>query len=154
MKKISSGMTMYHKKIFPAIWFGFLGLFVIGGMASGAMTRDPSFVLIPLLMAGFGYFFMKKMLWDLADEVFEDGDTLLVKRSGDQERIALSNIMNVSVTNSSPRRITLRLRNPGRFGHELTFAPKQAFTLNPFARNEVAEDLIMRVEQARLRQPA
>lgn len=149
MKKISSGMTTYHKKIFPAIWFGFLGLFVIGGIASGAMTRDPSVVAVPLVMAGFGYFFMKRLLWDLADEVFDDGDSLLVKQGGDQERIPLSNIMNVSIGNSSPRRITLRLRNPGRFGNEVTFAPRQGFTFNPFAKNEVAEDLILRVERAR-----
>lgn len=154
MKKISSGTTMYYKKIFPVIWFGFLALFVITGVASGAMTRDLSFILIPLVMAGFGYVFMKKLLWDLADEVFEDGDTLLVKQGGDQERIPLSNIMNVSIGNSSPRRITLRLRNPGRFGNEVTFAPKQGLTFNPFAKNAVAEDLIMRVEQARSRRPA
>ena len=154
MKKISSGMTTYHKKIFPAIWFGFLGLFVIGGLASGSLTRDLPVIVIPLAMAGFGFFFMKKLLWDLADEVYDDGETLLVKQGDDQERIPLSNIMNVSITNSSPRRITLRLRNPGRFGNEVTFAPKQGLTFNPFAKNEVAEDLILRVERARSRLPA
>lgn len=154
MKKISSGMTTYHKKIFPAIWFGFLGLFVIGGLASGAVARDLSVIAIPLVMAGFGFFFMKKLLWDLADEVFDDGETLLVKQGGDQERIPLSNIMNVSISNSSPRRITLRLRHPGRFGNEVTFAPMQGFTFNPFAKNQVAENLILRVEQARSRHPA
>jgi hypothetical protein len=154
MQKISSGNTMFFKRIFPAIWFGFLAFFVLTAIAGGAMKRDLFFLVIPMVMAGFGYFFMRKMLWDLADEVFEDGDTLLVKQGDDQERIPLSNIMNVSVMNSSPPRITLRLRNPSRFGNEIAFAAKRAFTFNPFAKNEVAENLILRVEQARSRHPA
>ena len=98
----------------------------------------------------FGYFLMKKLVWDLVDEVYDCGDFLLVKNRDEEERIALSNIMNVNAsTYINPPRITLRLVNPSKFGSEVAFSPITGFKLNPFAKNAVAEDLIVRVYQAR-----
>ena len=77
-------------------------------------------------------------------------------RKGDEEdMVPLSNVMNVSAsTVTNPPRITLRLVTPGKFGDEVTFSPMKDFTLNPFARNPIAEDLIRRVDQARARRSA
>ncbi|MGH8123455.1 MAG: hypothetical protein ACREPT_11870, partial [Rudaea sp.] len=50
----------------------------------------------------------------------------------------------------NPPRLTLRLRKPGPLGDEVAFIPKSSgFRLNPFRRNEIAESLIRRVDQAR-----
>jgi hypothetical protein len=58
--------------------------------------------------------------------------------------------MNVSISQfTNPRRLSLRLRTPGKFGDEIVFIPKSSFQLNPFARNPVAEKLIARVDQFR-----
>lgn len=101
-------------------------------------------------MAVFGFFLMKKLVWDLIDEVYDGGDFLLIKNKSKEERIALSNIMNVSAsTNMNPPRITLRLVAPVRLGKEISFSPKFKFSINPFAKNEIAEDLIVRVDKAR-----
>lgn len=153
MKKISSGSyTFFSKKVFPVLWFGFLVFFVISTVATGAVEKDFMFLVVPVLMAVFGFFLMKKLVWDLVDEVYDGGDFLLVKSGGKEDRVALSNIMNVSASRyTNPPRITLRLVVPGKFGKEIAFAPVSAFTLNPFAKNEVEEDLIVRVDQARSR---
>ena len=37
-------------------------------------------------MMAFGFFIMKKLVFDLVDEVWDDGDTLLVKNRGQEER--------------------------------------------------------------------
>lgn len=104
----------------------------------------------PMAMAVLGFFFMRRLVWDLADEVYDCGDSLLVKNRGEEERIFLSNIMNVSAsTQMNPPRITLRLVSPSRFGKEVSFCPITKFTLNPFAKDQVSEDLILRVDQAR-----
>ena len=59
--------------------------------------------------------------------------------------------MNVSSTTfSNPPRITLRLVKQGKFGKEIAFQPA-GFSLNPFAKNPIAEDLIVRVDDARTR---
>jgi hypothetical protein len=127
-----------------------LAFFVVSTILTGAAKKDLMFLFFPLLMAVFGFFLMKKLVWDLVDEVYDYGDFLLIRNRGEEERVALSNIMNVSVAMYiNPSRITLRLVNPGKFGKEISFSPAARFTLNPFAKNQVAEDLIVRVDQAR-----
>jgi hypothetical protein len=93
---------------------------------------------------------MKKLVWDLADEVYDCGDFLLVRKRDEEDRVPLSNVMNVNAsTYVNPPRITLRLVTPGRFGNEIAFSPIAGFRLNPFAKNKIAEDLIVRVDRAR-----
>ncbi len=149
MTKISENLFLL-KKVFPLFWFGFLSLFLAAALVGKAYLQTPVFVLAPLLMAGFGYVVMRKIVWDLADEVYDAGDHLLVKKDDIEERIPLSNIVNVSVVMlMNPPRITLLLNAPSRFGREIAFSPKRGLTLNPFARNAVADDLILRVDRAR-----
>jgi hypothetical protein len=148
--RISSGWTVFSKKIFPTIWFGLLGFFVVLGITTGTAAKDATFLVIPFVMAGFGFFLMRKLVWDLADEVYDCGSALLVKNGGEEELVPLLNIMNVSVsTYVNPPRVSLRLIAPGKFGSEIAFSPVTGFRLNPFAKNRVAEDLIVRVHQAR-----
>jgi hypothetical protein len=155
MKKISSRFTYWNKRLFPLIWFGLLALFVVFGIATEGGARDPFFLIMPVAMALVSYLMMRKLLWDLADEVYDGGDYLLIRNNGQEERIALSNVMNVGATIlQSPSRITLRLVNAGKFGGEISFAPKANFTLNPFAKNAVIEDRIVRVDQARTKRAA
>lgn len=149
MTRISSGRTFFAKRVFPIVWFGFLAFFVVGGMATGTVANNVTFLVVPIVMAGFGTLIMKKLVWDLADEVYDCGNALLVKNRGEEELVPLSSIMNVSVsTYVNPPRITLRLVTPGKFGSEIAFSPVTGFRLNPFAKNPVAEDLIVRVYQA------
>jgi len=150
MTKISSRFTYWNKRLFPLLWFGFLAVFVLTTILAGAVAKDAMFLIIPCVMAVFGYFIMKTLVWDLVDEVYDDGDYLLVKNRGNEVRIGLANIMNVSATTFvNPPRIVLRLREPSKFGSEIAFSPASRFSLNPFAKNPVAEDLIIRVDRAR-----
>ena len=150
MTKISSGLTYFNKKVFPALWFGFLAFFLAIAALTGIVEKAPISVAIPVFMAVVGFFVMKTMVWDLADEVYDCGDSLLVRLRGEEERIALSNVMNVSApTFGNPPSVTLKLVTPSKFGIEVAFCPIVGFTFNPFAKNEVIEDLIVRVDQAR-----
>jgi hypothetical protein len=150
MQKISSPTTFIRKKVLPLLWFGFLAYFAVRAVLTGAAQKDPLLLVFALLIAVVGYFLLKKFVWNLADEVYDGGAFLVIKNRGEEERVALSSIMNVSVaTYPNPSRITLRLENPGRFGKEITFAPAARSALNPFGKNQIAEDLIVRVDQAR-----
>jgi hypothetical protein len=104
-------------------------------------------------MAVFGYFLTRKFVWDLADEVFDAGDHLVVRNRGREHQLPLADIMNVSsLMAMNPPRITLRLAESsanGPLGAEVAFSPEKRYTLNPFAKSEVAEDLIMRFDRAR-----
>jgi len=150
MTKISSRQTFFLKKVLPVLWYGALCAFVGIALASGAIGKDPIFFAAPALMAVVGFFVMRKMIWGLMDEVYDCGDSLLVRNRGEQESIPLASIMNVSAsTATNPPRITLRLAKPGKFGNEIVFTPTAPFTFNPFAKNPVAEDLMVRVDEAR-----
>ncbi|MBB5191817.1 hypothetical protein HNQ50_002547 [Silvimonas terrae] len=153
MQLISSS-PFFMKKVFPFIWFGFLVIFFLGMFASGQASQDPMILLGPVFMAIFGVVLMRKLVWGLADEVYDCGDQLLVRKGQQEEYVALANIINVSTTfTSNPPRITLRLAQPGLFGDEIAFSPPTPiFRLNPFSifqRNPLAEDLMVRVDKAR-----
>ncbi len=150
MNRISSKASFFVKRIFPIFWFGFLLLCVAIGVFSGIVRTDPIFLIMPFAMAIFGFFLMRMLVWDLADEVTDHGSYLQVRRGSVEDRVDLANIMNVSSSLLvNPPRVTLRLITPGRFGKEIVFSPIRPFTLNPFASYPVVDDLIERVHRAR-----
>jgi hypothetical protein len=152
MTKISSKSTFIYKKLFPILWFGFIAVFLAVALFSGGGQSNLLFLFVALAMGVFGFFLFRRLVWDLADEVLDAGDHLLVKRRGTEERISIANIMNVSVSSYvNPIRVSLRLVEPGKLGSEVAFTPQAPFTLNPFAKNRVAEDLIVRVHRERAR---
>jgi hypothetical protein len=55
--------------------------------------------------------------------------------------------MRCGTTATNPERVTLALREPGRFGKEITFSPARRFLA--FARSPVINELIERVDAAR-----
>ncbi len=149
--RISSRLTFFMKRVFPAIWFGMIIIVTVAaaiGM-SASHQMQPVFVLIPAFMFVLGYYLMKRLVFGLIDEVWDAGSELVVKNHGEETRIPLANIMNISfmwVTN--PNIITLRLRQPCRFGKELMFCPKGMYFF-PFSKNPIAEQLIDRVDVLR-----
>jgi hypothetical protein len=152
MERISSSFTFFSKWVFPLAWFGFLGFFMYQSLRNGAAQSDPMFLAIPLVMAVFGVVLMRKLAWDLADSVDDCGSYLLVRKGRIEQRVDLANVMNVSAsTFQNPPRITLRLVTPGELGREVSFSPRSRTSLNPFAPNPVAEDLMERVHRARSR---
>lgn len=150
MTRISSKQVYFLKWIFPVL---FLAVMLVPIGIGLAVPRNPppiAIFLMPLVMIPILFLVLRKFVWDLMDEVYDDGDYLLVKKGDKEDRIPLSNIMNVSATLMvNPPRVTLRLVNPSKFGKEVSFSPVRPVTLNPFARNTIADDLIERVDKAR-----
>jgi hypothetical protein len=154
MRQISSKWTFFYKYVFPVIWCGFIIVFLIVAVfvpsRSGQGLPIPA-LIVPIIMLGFGYALMKKLIFDLADEVWDDGSALVVKKGGQEERIALSDIKNVNYsTMSSPPRVVLSLRRPSVFGEQLAFCAPIRFI--PFATSPVIDDLIERIDVARRKQ--
>jgi hypothetical protein len=154
MRRISSGWTFFYKRVFPIIWFGGLALFF--GISLFAAPRSSQaatlpFLIIPIVMMGFGFVLMKMLVFDLVDEVWEDGNTLLVKNGGQEQRIELADIKNVNYTMlTSPPRVTLSLRRPTVFGDRIVFCAPVRFI--PFATSPIIDELIDRIDMARHKQ--
>ena len=147
----SKRTTFFHKRVFPFLWFGFLILLIAIPLVAGLRTgRYPSlpFLIIPIGMMIFGYFLLKVLVFDLVDEAVDLGDALLIKNAGKEDRVMLSDIINVSYTRlTSPPRVTLSLRKPCLFGTEVSFCPPVPFI--PFAKSPIIDPLIVRVDAAR-----
>ncbi len=148
MKLISSKWTTFlNKRVFPVIWFGGLGVFFLTALFNPSAQIPIPVIIMPIVMGAFGYFIMKCLVFDLVDEVWDRGDVLIVRNNKEEEIIPLSNIMNVSATTfTNPPRITLTLRQPCRFGKEVTFSPP--VKLFQF-KSPLVNELIERVDKAR-----
>jgi hypothetical protein len=149
MQRISSTSTFFYKRVFPVLWFGFVAIFFavffFGKPARGAAIP---FFIMPVFMAAIGYVIMKKMIFNLADDVFDTGDALIVRFGSEQESVPLSEIININYMYlQNPNRVTLTLRTPSRFGKEVSFMPPTRFV--PFAKSPVVAQLIERVDAAR-----
>jgi uncharacterized membrane protein len=151
MQRLSSKSTSFHKRVAPAVMVGLLLVLVLIGAVggwSGPNGPPPLFFVIAALGLAAGLVYVRKLVLDLADEVWEDGDTLVVRNKGEEDRIRLSDIMNVSYSPvGNPPRVTLSLRTPSRFGDRLSFAAP--VTIIPFTESPLIAQLIGRVDAAR-----
>jgi len=151
MRRISSKWTFFYKRISPVIFFGFLVVFIgialLANLRSNSALDNIPFLIVAIVMTVV-FFISKKLIFDLVDEVWEDGETLVGRNSGQEQRIALADIKNVNYSPLiSPPRVTLSLRRPTVFGDEVTFcAPVR---MVPLAPSPVINDLIERVDRAR-----
>jgi hypothetical protein len=141
-RRISSKCTWWYKKAFPGFWFGFLGLFTLICSFGVIQQQAPAAPLVvPLVLAVFGYLLMRWLLFPLVDEVWIDGDDILVRNSGQEERFVVTNIVNVEDSQfTNPERITLTLKEPCALGRVIVFLPP--WRLLHFTRHPIAEELI------------
>jgi hypothetical protein len=98
-------------------------------------------------MAIFGYVIMKRLVFNLIDEVYDEGDSLLFRNSEKEARVFLRDIHSVSYqTAMKPQRVTLHIRHETDLGNTLSFIPPLSI---PFTKNRDIEELITRIDQAR-----
>jgi len=112
-------------------------------------SSDMVMVLVTaVFMAAVGYLLMKHLVFDLMDEAYDEGLSLLFKNNGKAVRINLTDIKNFSYTVViNPPRVTLSLRCKTEFGDEITFSPPAS--LIPFKKNKDIIELIDRIDRAR-----
>ena len=152
MKRISRNL-FFLKNIFPVVWFGFLGIFIYEAVThlGGKSSLPPQMLIGPVFMVVIGVVVFKRLIFDLADDVWDEGDALVVRKGGDECRIYLENIMNVSSsTAANPPRITLTLREPCKLGKDIIFSPRRrSFFSSFYTMHPVARELMERVDAAR-----
>jgi hypothetical protein len=151
MRRISSRATFSYKWLFPATWFGFVIIFAGAPIVLSLLAHQSpsaSFIIPPVIMLVIGYFFMRKFLFDLVDEVWDDGNELVVRNGRREDRIRLSDIKNVGYSPMmSPPRVTLSLRKVSIFGDSVSFCAP--FRFLPFSPSPVINELIDRVDAQR-----
>lgn len=130
-----------------------LGVFSCGVVGFAISEKQvakaiPMFAL-PLVVAIPGYLVMKRFVFDLVDEVWDCGDSILVKNKGRDRHYALSEFMNVTYNGfTNPPRISLTLRQASNGSpSEVVFIPP--FRMFPYTTHPVAGNLMVRIDEAR-----
>jgi hypothetical protein len=104
-------------------------------------SRTNIYILLPpVFMVAVGYILMRALIFDLVDEVFLNGNEIIIRNRLKLDKFAVTNILNVDLTMSNPELITLTLKQPCPFGKEVTFSPPMRFW--PFGDHPVARELI------------
>ena len=117
MKRISSTLILW--------WYKGIGLWVLGAIALFANSYAFHLVLrgqfslvwllALLLLAAGGIAYIRKLVLPLADEVFDDGNTLVVRRGRDSIRIPLADIGTVEYSLVfDPPRVVLHTGTAGK----------------------------------------
>jgi hypothetical protein len=154
-RRISSRNTFFLKRVLPLLLLAVLLLAVALPLVlvSSRGGRMPYAAVVgPVCMGIILTLVFRRLVFDLADEVTDEGEALRVRFGHEEERVALADIINVSYAGiTNPPRVTLTLRHPGRFGREITFSPQQSFLAPLVGRNALVNELIDRVEAARQR---
>lgn len=154
MTKISSQLTFFYKKIFPLLFIGGCIFFLFTALTSPESIKNDSSLpvwVFPLFMFGILTMLFIKFLHPLADEVYEDGYNIWIKRGKIEIKIPFENIQNINHEKSSkPNRVTLSCRNVTQLGNEISFLPISGFYSHKFTDFDVyLKDLIDRIDQKR-----
>lgn len=98
----------------PLVWFGFIAFFDVMWMINSRGSLG-SAIGIPLLVSGIGiaaFVMAGRQTADACDEIWLDGDSLIVKNGGEESRVALRDVVDVSsYIFKSGLQIRLALRN-------------------------------------------
>jgi len=141
--RLSSRLTKFVVRILPACFLALVGILIVGAAIAG---RDIASLLLLLPLLGV-YLLIRSEASNFADEVFDCGDSLVVRKGTVEDRIPLQDIGSVRASRfSNPERITLQLSRHCKFGREVAFIPVARW--HPFARHPVARELNVRINRA------
>jgi hypothetical protein len=123
-KRISSSLTYFYKRIFPALWimgFGALTVLIWLGNFKGRALQPAVLRWFALFIWCVGSGFLIRYS-RMLKEVWLYNDQLIVSDFDTEEMVPLSQVKEVKETRFwNPKLIKLRLRNPGRWGDLITF---------------------------------
>lgn len=152
MKKISSNWTVFYKYGFPTIWLGVL--LMIFGTSSLAAYHANKFYwenLLPMVMMVIvGLVIMKFTIFGLVNEVYDTGNSLLVKTKGQEIKISYVDIVNINQTiMMNPQRATVMLyRSNILLGKQFSFIPvKSKSFFGAFTANKEITELTYKIDE-------
>jgi len=145
---ISSRLTPIYKQYSPPLWIGGVLLLVLGR----AIAAESGFEALMVLtgggmLLGIGWLSMKFFFLDLVDEVYDNGDWLMIRDGLTERRIPLDQIESVHYNwFMNPPRVTLRVRSEN--GATLDSIPVMSpFVLVPMITHPRVKDLMDRVRK-------
>ncbi len=102
----------------------------------------PWATLIPVALALLGFAYMRRFTFSLADQVFDDGDALVIRSKGRELRILLANVTGVKYSFiADPPRITVSFTTAAVPEARVEFMPCVAPAMFLFRQHPLAAEL-------------
>jgi hypothetical protein len=140
--RISARSTFFLKRIFP-IFFSI----VAGGMFLNPKRIDaggwPLAIFYSLIAATVAFALVKRIHSVYTDEVFDDGDKLIIRNGGREDVVSFKDIQEVQVDVMRPSGITIHFRRDSIFGRSIKFLPSIGF----LTFSKIADSLRCRVKK-------
>lgn len=140
MRLISSKLTAWNKRGIPILWFGLLAC--AGAWLVSKGQYGPWAVLIPVALALLGIVYMRRFTFSLADQVFDAGDALVIRRNGRELRVLLANVTGVKYSIiADPPRITVAFTTAAVPEARVEFMPRVFAGMCLFRQHPLLEEL-------------
>jgi hypothetical protein len=125
MRKISSDATTAAAKAFPMLpGAGLVFMFCATGYEWTARGGSAIAPLLVLALLAALVWLTRKFVWSLMDEVYDDGNCLIVKRGSTEDKLEFSDIEDaIDRSFSRPSKVVLRMRCKSKFGWSIAFVP-------------------------------
>lgn len=154
-ERLSTDMQFFRQGM-PVLLVIFAGcaLMAVGFGADGFHGFSFVFAILVLAALVAALVWVHRTAARLAEAVDLDGDSLIVRRRGVEQRIPLAQIIDVRRDWLLQPGIALVLREPGPLGDRIRFLPSNAYFALNWQRNTIARRLDALVEQARRKEAA
>ena len=151
MVRISSRSTIFYKRVVPILWFGSGALIATYAIYAGIeQSKIGKFIPTFIVLAGMlvvGYGVMRTLTLGLVDEVWDCGDSIVIRDKEVQVTIALCDCLNVSYSMwRNPPHVTLLLRHETALGTKIDFLPTCPSLYS--SMSPLIKDLIVRIDKA------
>ena len=126
MRRISSSMSYHFKRTLPILMFGTFSAALVAALLQRPIPVETVGLLVVVIVVGVivTYRFMR----DVLDEVYDDGDRLLVRNGGVEDTVLLRDVIGVDAKRLRTLvRLTLTLAVPGKFGDKVVFLIRDTF---------------------------
>ncbi len=150
--QISSKSTRFIKRTFPTVFFAILGFVVCAGLVDALGKQQPEKLPLligpPLVMAVFVYVVFRRFVFDLVDEVWDCGDSILVRNRGREFRFSFADFRDVYYDGrAKPARLTLFLHQRSDIGTMVVLVPVTPYWLVS-AEPSLVRELAGRIDAA------
>ncbi|MDN3680314.1 hypothetical protein QWZ04_08245 [Vibrio tapetis subsp. quintayensis] len=150
MKKISGQMVLI-KNTFPVFVLSFFGIAIALGLSGGITKENGGGLLVLIGFSIYTLLSFKRMFWDLADEVLDCGDSLIIRQSGTKTKIMLSDITRVEYHDGySPERVKVFVNASNGNKSKFVFCLKGKWQFSLRDKNPLVLEPINRIEQSKL----
>lgn len=149
-KKIHSTFTKLNK-IFWVIFLFALPAFALFAIRD-LVLFTPYFIQVVIILGIVpAYFLFIKPILSTADEAYDYGSYILIKKNHEQMQINLDEIINIRYPASQNQLMfaALKINRSTKFGEEILFMPQGKLFKSNAYKNEVIDDLIIRIDEAK-----